>query len=142
MIETLLQAIADAPCEPALSPPAIGPDAARIAALHDIPSSVLQVVNSRSKTVHLYTSGSWTSCGNFMCGSPRAGWPAAEFGSWDCNDTENELMFCSNCYSNAGMVRVGAKLSCSDQSIDLASPLFDLPASDSSSSSSSSSEDS
>ena len=131
-----LIAITDIVPEPSLSPTAVGPDPGRIAALHEIPDTVRQVANSRSSTVHFYLSGGWTSCGNFMCGAPNAGYPAAVFASgpneWSPESLDHKFSFCSNCYSGPGMVRIGAVPFCSDANIDLASPLFDSPASDNS----------
>ena len=88
------------------------------------PDHVVQVLNSRTNTVHLYLKDETTICSAWRCGTPSRGNRAAEFA---CSHLEwsgsiSSTLFCTLCYSEKGMMKMAAAPVASfDEEVSLAS---------------------
>ena len=82
------------------------------AATYVFPDSVVQVMNTRTNTVHLHLGSSLTVCGSWKLGSRAEPISTADF-ALDCNrwsSSSPSANFCSQCFSDKGMVNCGALL--------------------------------
>ena len=84
----------------------------RCCSLYAIPQDVLQVLNTRANTVHLYNGEAATVCGSWKSGPILDPVPTAEFAdSASCwEGTTSVHGFCTQCYSEKGMAKCGATL--------------------------------
>ena len=75
-----------------------------------IPTGVVQVLNNRANTVHLYTAGKSTVCKAWTSGSSAEPVASARFATSSSFYGGLDAMagFCTSCYSSAGMTKVGA----------------------------------
>ena len=109
-------------------------------AQHVFPGNVVQVLNERTKMVHL-SSGEGVACNAWRCGTAEQPAKGACFAAsttrW--SPELNPFAFCRGCYSVRCLGRLGGKLKVNDKELELASSGASSSSGSSSSSSSSSS---
>ena len=86
---------------------------------YNFPFGVVQVLNERTKTVHL-SPGEGTACNAWRCGSKTSPASKAEFagGTQRWSPMLNPFRFCLACYSAKGLKKLGATLRVSGEDLD------------------------
>ena len=87
--------------------------------LYIFPFGVVQVLNERTKTVHL-SPGLGTACNAWRCGSTTSPASNAEFpgGTQRWSPMLNPYRFCLACYSAKGLKKLGATLRVSGEDLE------------------------
>ena len=97
---------------------AAGPGSEASMPRYIFPFGVVQVLNERTKTVHL-SPGEGTACNAWRCGSKSNPAAYSEFagGTQRWTPTRNPFRFCLACYSAKGLRRLGATLRVADEDL-------------------------
>ena len=82
----------------------------RLSAEFMLPESVVQVLNSKTSTVHLYTDDCKAVCGGWVCGFPSEPTANAEFAKdfYTWNGACGPFAFCTVCFRDSTYARLGA----------------------------------
>ena len=98
-----------------------------ITSKYTTPDGVCQVMNRRTRVVHLYDFGESSVCASWKCGVPDVYAKHADFGrNSTCWFEASECGFCVLCYSERSMLKLRAVLSCNGLEAD-GSPSSGVP---------------